>query len=469
MNNTPGQVGWRVTSLLAGLFLLAGSLAAQQGSFPLTLHVEDSPMGEVLDRIESQTGLSFSYSTRLIDEQERVTLHVTEASLEETLTDLFRHRRVKFEVVERQIVLKRARRSQDDRQKSIPGDSTDTGSLKYTVSGYAKDAASGEILIGATVSIPGESTGTISNQYGFYSMTLRRDVGELMCSYVGYQTQLESLREGEDQTIHFALQKEVAQLSEVTIYSGEVESIIRSSRSSEEQLRPESVRKMPALFGEKDVIKSLAAIPGIKFFGDGSTIFFVRGGSRDQNMITIDEAPVYNPTHLLGYFSTIVPDAVKDVKIYKGDFPANYGGRLSSLIDIRTKDGKEVPLDIIVYATGFFAYSDMKKQDDFSETSKSYEKMIFWSNYDTADSFRDPQEREIHPADIDGLKDIKVTSYSVKKVSVSEDQSEVHQTVEIGYYRVDEVTLKTMRDQQVWVYNPIAKRWYLQSGLPLFK
>ena len=123
----------------------------------------------------------------------------------------------------------------------------------------------------------------------------------------------------------------------------------------------------------------------------------------------------------------------------------------------------------LALTAGCAAYSDMKKQDDFSETSKSYEKMIFWSNYDTADSFRDPQEREIHPADIDGLKKIKVTSYSVKKVSVSEDQSEVRQTVEIGYYRVDEVTLKTMRDQQVWVYNPIAKRWYLQSGLPLFR
>ena len=123
----------------------------------------------------------------------------------------------------------------------------------------------------------------------------------------------------------------------------------------------------------------------------------------------------------------------------------------------------------LALTAGCAAYSDMKKQDDFSETSKSYEKMIFWSNYDTADSFRDPQERESHPADIDELKNIKVTSYSVKKVSVSEDQSEVRQTVEIGYYRVDEVTLKTIRDQQVWVYNPIAKRWYLQSGLPLFK
>lgn len=119
--------------------------------------------------------------------------------------------------------------------------------------------------------------------------------------------------------------------------------------------------------------------------------------------------------------------------------------------------------------TGCAAYSDMKKQDDFSETTKSYEKMVFWSNFDTADSFRDPQERDTHPADIDELKNIKVTSYSVKKVTVSEDQDEVRQIVEIGYYRIDEVTLKTLRDQQVWAYNPIAKRWYLQSGLPLFK
>ena len=123
----------------------------------------------------------------------------------------------------------------------------------------------------------------------------------------------------------------------------------------------------------------------------------------------------------------------------------------------------------LALTAGCAAYSDMKKQDDFSETSKSYEKMIFWSNYDTADSFRDPQERETHPADIDELKNIKVTSYSVKKVSVSEDQAEVRQIVEIGYYRVDQVTLKTMRDQQVWAYNPTVKRWYLQSGLPLFK
>ncbi|MFZ0133084.1 MAG: hypothetical protein WAK95_11115 [Desulfobacterales bacterium] len=118
---------------------------------------------------------------------------------------------------------------------------------------------------------------------------------------------------------------------------------------------------------------------------------------------------------------------------------------------------------------GCAAYTEMKKQDDFSETSRSYEKMIFWSNFDTADSFRDPQDKEAHPLDIEDLKKVKVTGYSVKKVTVSEDQSEVRQVVEIGYYRIDEVKVKTMRDQQVWVYNPTLARWYLHSGLPPFE
>ncbi|MFZ0612122.1 MAG: hypothetical protein WAM73_07800 [Desulfobacterales bacterium] len=118
---------------------------------------------------------------------------------------------------------------------------------------------------------------------------------------------------------------------------------------------------------------------------------------------------------------------------------------------------------------GCAAYTEMKKQDDFDETSRSYEKMIFWSNFDTADSFRDPQDREAHPLDIEDLKKVKVTAYSVKKVSVSADQAEVRQVVEIGYYRIDEVKVKTMRDQQVWTYDPSLKHWFLNSGLPPFE
>jgi len=311
----------------------------QERDMFITLQFENRPLREVLDRIEEQTGLSFSYSSRLIDDEEPVSIHVIDIALDSALEVVFTDHKVRFEVVERQIVLKRSRRLKVDMKAVVIAPGPDNTPVQFTISGYVKDSRSGEILIGATISIPGGMEGTITNNYGFYSLTMKRKVEKMLCSYVGYKMMEIPLNGGGNQTVHFTMEKEVARLREVTIYSNDQDNIIRTSRSSEERINPESVRKMPALFGEKDVIKSLAAIPGIKFFGDGSTIFYVRGGGRDQNMITIDEAPLYNPTHLLGFFSTIVPDAVKDVKIYKGDFPANYGGRLSSLIDIRTKDG----------------------------------------------------------------------------------------------------------------------------------
>ncbi len=321
------------------LLALTCSLGAQDRSKLITVHANEIPLRRVLDQIEEQSGLSFSYGSRLIDEEQSVSLHVESLSLEKVLDELFRDRKMTFKVVERQIVLKRARRLKVEVEAGMVSAGEEQKPVQFTISGYVKDARTGEVLIGATITIPGGKEGTITNNYGFYSLTLREAVNELICSYVGYGHKSIPVQPAATQMVHFTMEKEVARLSEVTIISSDEINIIRTSRSSEVRINPESVRKMPALFGEKDVIKSLAAIPGIKFFGDGSTIFYVRGGARDQNMITIDDAPVYNPTHLLGFFSTIVPDAVKDVKIYKGDFPANYGGRLSSLIDIHTKDG----------------------------------------------------------------------------------------------------------------------------------
>ncbi|MDF1576387.1 MAG: TonB-dependent receptor [Bacteroidales bacterium] len=321
------------------MLVLSPFIFGQEILRSITLDLYEKPMRKVLDGIEEQTGLSFSYNSRLIDEEEIVSIHLNKSPLEVVLDTLFSERRISFEVVEQQIVLKRAWRRRLNAEASPDRDSTGVVPLRFTVSGYVKDSRTGEVLIGATITIPGGVEGTITNNYGFYSLTLQREIKELHCTYVGYRNTALTLRKGENQTLHFLMERELSQIREVIVYSGETDNIIRTARSSEERIHPEAVRKMPALFGEKDVIKSLAAIPGIKFFGDGSTIFFVRGGGRDQNLITIDDAPVYNPTHLLGYFSTVVPDAIKDVKVYKGDFPANYGGRLSSLIDIRTKDG----------------------------------------------------------------------------------------------------------------------------------
>ena len=321
--------------LLAAGLLLSG----QELIPPISLHMDQKPMKEVLGQIEEQSGLIFSYNSRLIDDEEEVSIHLDQVSLEEALTTLFNERRISFEVVEQQVVLKRARGRKVQEEPAQLKDSTVAVPVKFTLSGFVKDSRTGEVLIGATITIPGGTVGTITNAYGFYSLTLQGEVEEMFCTYVGYRKGATAIQSPENQSVHFSMEKELTHINEVRIYSDELDNIVRTTRSSEERINPESVRKMPALFGEKDVIKSLAAVPGVKFFGDGSTIFFVRGGGRDQNMITIDEAPVYNPTHLLGYFSTVIPDAIKDVKIYKGDFPANYGGRLSSLIDIRTKDG----------------------------------------------------------------------------------------------------------------------------------
>jgi hypothetical protein len=323
--------------ILAILFCFANcSTAVFAQGHTISLSHENQSLRAVLDDIEQQTSLTFSYNNNLFDDDELISIHLQNISFEEAVQVLFKEKAVRVILVEEQLVLKRDRRKRD-----AEAETSDVGEKKFsafTVSGFVRDEASGEILIGATVAIPDGSLGAITNKYGFYSLTVNKKTDSLACTYVGFQKQMKPLLTL-SQVVEFDLKEQLLQIDEVIIYADEVLETVKTSRSSEQKIRPESVRKMPALFGEKDVIKSLAAIPGIKFFGDGSTIFYVRGGSRDQNLVTIDEAPVYNPTHLMGFFSTVVPDAVKDIQVYKGDFPAKYGGRLSSLVDIRTKDG----------------------------------------------------------------------------------------------------------------------------------
>ncbi len=322
----------RLLFAVAFLFSFSGVLGQE---ILVSINCREAEIRDVLDSLEDQTGLIFSYNNRLFDDKERVSLKVDKVPLDEALQLLFSDWPVQHSIIEQQIILKK------DRRILVLDNTIGIDTLvkrRYTVSGYVKDSSNGEVLIGATIALPDGSKGTISNEYGFFSLTLEEDYDSIECTYIGYDKEITSLKR-EDQMIAFNLVKRTQSIEEVIVYSEEMRETIRTARSSEARVRPASVRKMPALFGEKDVIKSLAAIPGIKFFGDGSTIFFVRGGGRDQNMVTIDEAPVYNPTHMLGLFSTIVPDAVKEIKVYKGDFPANYGGRLASHIDIRTKDG----------------------------------------------------------------------------------------------------------------------------------
>lgn len=210
---------------------------------------------------------------------------------------------------------------------------------QFTVSGTVFDASSGETLIGATVAAPELGSGTLTNEYGFYSISLpAQDSVTLEFSYVGFQTQRRTLFLTADLSLDIELGSGV-QLDEVVVKANSFEEQLQSTEMSVEAISTKQVKNIPVLLGESDVIKVIQLKPGIPSGSEGTTGLFVRGGGGDQNLIILDEAVVYNANHLFGFFSTFNTDAVKDLKIYKGGFPAQYGGRLSSVLDVKLKEG----------------------------------------------------------------------------------------------------------------------------------
>ena len=210
---------------------------------------------------------------------------------------------------------------------------------KFSISGNIKDSADGEDLIGAEVIISGTRTGTVSNAYGFYSLSLPQGDYTLAFSYVGYKRKEVRVELNEDTRLNLTLDINAEQLSEVVVSAQSKNAHITKAEMSVEKLTAKSIKKVPALMGEVDVIKAIQLLPGVQSTSEGSSGFSVRGGGHDQNLILLDEATVYSASHLMGFFSVFNNDAIKDVALYKGDMPATFGGRLSSLLDIRTKDG----------------------------------------------------------------------------------------------------------------------------------
>ncbi len=216
---------------------------------------------------------------------------------------------------------------------------------RITLSGTVQDATSGENLTGATVRVrelPGVGAG--ANAYGFFTLTVPAGAYTLEVSFVGYATQQRQLTVSASQRLDFRLKPGGSELTEVVVTGRRADAAISKAQMGVEQLDLQQIAKVPVLFGEKDVIKTLTLLPGIKSAGEGSSGFSVRGGAIDQNLILLDEAPVYNASHLLGFFSTFNSDAIKDLTVYKGGMPAQYGGRLSSVVDIRMKDGNNQQL-----------------------------------------------------------------------------------------------------------------------------
>jgi hypothetical protein len=210
---------------------------------------------------------------------------------------------------------------------------------KFTISGKIHDAKNGEELIGASVRTTTGDYATTTNEYGFYSLTIPEGSYTLTVSYIGYDEQKIEIKVTENSTQNFSLKDESTQIDGVVIKTKKSNDNIKNTEMGVERIDPKSIERIPVIFGEKDIVKTLQLLPGVKSAGEGGAGFFVRGGAADQNLILLDEAIVYNASHLMGFFSTFNSDAIKDVTLYKGNQPANYGGRLASVMDIKMKEG----------------------------------------------------------------------------------------------------------------------------------
>ena len=216
----------------------------------------------------------------------------------------------------------------------------------FTLSGNLQDAETGEDLLYATVFVEGTSQGTTTNLYGFYSLTLPKGTYQINYSYLGYETKSVKINLTEDINKDVELSPSSNQLEEVVVTAKNEDENVTNTEFSVLSLDIKEIKKIPVIFGEKDVVKTLQLLPGVSANSEGGSGFFVRGGNADQNLILLDEAPVYNASHLLGFFSVFNSDALKDVKLYKGGIPAQFGGRASSVMDVRMRNGNMKEWDI---------------------------------------------------------------------------------------------------------------------------
>jgi hypothetical protein len=210
---------------------------------------------------------------------------------------------------------------------------------KYTISGYVKDSVSGETLIGATVSINGKMSGVASNQYGFFSITLPQNNYVISCSFIGYESREQRFALNQDKDYNFILSPKISTGKEVIITSVRKDANVKNAQMGRVTLSMDQVKSLPVIFGEVDILKTLQLLPGVQNAGEGNIGLYVRGGGPDQNLILLDDAIVYNTGHLFGFFSIFNSDAIKNTTLIKGGMPAQYGGRISSVLDVAMKEG----------------------------------------------------------------------------------------------------------------------------------
>ncbi len=210
---------------------------------------------------------------------------------------------------------------------------------RFTLNGYVFDTLSGETIIGATISVNGESKGVASNQYGFYSLTLDQGTYNIQVSHVSYLTSSFTVVLDSNVQQNFSLMSKATAIAEVVVYSRRRDANVKNAQMGKIDLSITQMKNIPAFMGEVDILKVIQLLPGVRNAGEGNAGFYVRGGGPDQNLIMLDDAVVYNTGHLFGFFSIFNSDAIKNTSLIKGGMPAQYGGRISSVLDVAMKDG----------------------------------------------------------------------------------------------------------------------------------
>jgi hypothetical protein len=316
------------------LFITANAGFTQNLDKEISINVRNFSLENVLKLISRQGGIFFSYSPQAIPIEKKISIRAKDTPVRTILDQVLLPNGIDYFLSENQVILKPHR--------PVAGEQPPENKLlarRFTISGYVRDSASGEVIIGANVYDKTSMQGAVTNGYGFYSLTLPEGIYMVAYSFVGYSPVIQYIELSKNRILQVNLTETRLDIKEVEIVSDLSNANFNSTKAGEIRFSPGALKQIPGFAGNIDVIKTLQTVPGIVAFGDGSTFYYVRGGNSDQNLLVIDEAPIYNPSHLFGFFSALAPDAIKDVQVYKGDFPANYGGRLSSVVDVKARDG----------------------------------------------------------------------------------------------------------------------------------
>ena len=308
------------------LFCFSAVLIFAQSDTTITIQEKSISVEQILDEISVQSGLDFSFSPKILDTKKKISFQVTKLSLEETLQKLCQQLDIQYTILEEQIIFQKISSTESKKE------------IFHTLSGFLTDNASGENLIGASIAVLGTSKGVFTNEFGYYALHLAPGDYTLEYAYIGFEPKQITIRIHKNSNTDIALSNQSMALPAII-----VEPIAKDSDYKKQlgamELSPETLNSLPEFGGESGLVKGIQSLPGFKTHSDGSSFFYTRGGDRDQNLIMIDDAPIFNPSHLLGFYSMVLPDFTKKINLYKNDMPTNMGDRLSSIVDIRTNDG----------------------------------------------------------------------------------------------------------------------------------